>query len=92
MQGGYLMLDCTGIDLLKSSKQTINGIYKQCDDAFKSGKAVYAHNLIWGSGKGCSPIQVMLIPLEDNLYTATASTLQLVITSDNGVKVNNLVA
>ena len=92
MHGGYMMIDCTGIDLLKSSKQTISGIYKQCDVAFKSGKAVFAHNLIWGSGKGCSPIQVMLIPLADNKYTATASTLQLEITSDNGVKVNNLVA
>ena len=91
MQGGYMMIDCSGIDLLKSSKQTVEGIYNLCDVAFKSGKAVYAHNLIWGNGKGCSPIQVMLIPLAANKYTATGSTLQLEITSDDGVKVNNLV-
>lgn len=91
MQGGYCMIDCSGIDLLKSTKQTIAGMYEQCDVAFKSGKAVYAHNLIWGNGKGCSPIQVMLIPLAANKYTATGSTLQLEITTDDGVKVNNLV-
>ena len=38
--GGYIMVDCTGLDLNTDSKQTITGIFNKVDTAFKSGKPI----------------------------------------------------
>ena len=91
--GGYIMVDCTGIDLNTDTKQTITGIFDQVDKAFKSGKPVYAINAtfnISGTGNMTSPVNVMINSDENGGYIATASTLQLWIDSDDGVTVVNM--
>ena len=92
--GGYIMVDCTGLDLNTATKQTISGIFNQVDTAFKSGKPVYAIGAtfnISGTGNFTSPINVMINSDENGGYVATASTLQLWIDSDDGVEVHNLI-
>lgn len=91
MIGGYKLIDCTGIDLLADSKQTIAGIYAKVEESYKTGKPIIAENLAWGDVGIMSPVAVMVLPYAENTYTATASTLQLVITSDDGVVVNNFI-
>ena len=91
--GGYIMVDCTGIDLNTATKQTITGIFKQVETAFKSGKPVYAVGAtfnIGGTGNYTSPINVMINSDENGGYVATASTLQLWIDKDDGVTIVNL--
>ena len=91
--GGYTMVDCTGIDLNTSTKQTITGIFNRVDTAFKTGKPVYAVNAtfnISATGNTASPINVMVNSDQNGGYVATASTLQLWIDSDDGVTVVNL--
>ena len=91
--GGYIMVDCTGIDLNTDTKQTITGIFNKVATAFKSGKPVYCVNAtfnISGTGNTVSPVAVMINSDENGGYVATASTLQLWIDSDDGVTIVNM--
>ena len=91
--GGYIMVDCTGIDLNTDTKQTISGIFKKVETAFNSGKPVYCVNAtfnISGTGNTVSPVAVMVNSDENGGYVATASTLQLWIDSDDGVTIVNM--
>ena len=91
--GGYIMVDCTGIDLNTATKQTITGIFDQVETAFKSGKPAYAVGATFninGTGNYTSPINVMINSDENGGYIATASTLQLWVDKDDGVTIVNL--
>lgn len=91
--GGYILVDCTGIDLNTATKQTITGIFNQVETAFNSGKPVYACGAtfnISGTGNFTSPVNVMVNSDENGGYVATASTLQLWIDKDDGVTIVNL--
>lgn len=91
MNGGYFMIDCTGLDLIKgSTEQTINGLYEECQKALKANKPVYAVNCVWSTNGLVTPINCMLIQF-DGYVIATASTLQIVVTSADKVTINNLV-
>lgn len=52
-QSGYVMIDCTGLDL--GNPSTVTGLYKQLDAAIKSGKLVLLENVVNGTTK-FSPI------------------------------------
>ena len=89
MLGGYFMVDCTGLDLLTQTEQTIEGIFNRVETGYKSGKPIYAYNCKWGDDIIMSPVPVMINPDPDTdgNYVATASVLQLRITPDDGVTV-----
>lgn len=90
MNGGYVMIDCAGIDLLKGeTPQTITGLYKKVQDAMKTGKPIYAGAMIWGSGKPVTPVQVFAIQFDD-MVICTASTLQVRVTSGDIVTIVNM--
>ena len=91
--GGYIMVDCTGIDLNTSTKQTVAGIFNRVETAFKTGKPIYCVGAtfnISGTGNIASPISVMINSDQNGGYVATASTLQLWIDKDDGVQIVNL--
>ena len=91
--GGYTMVDCTGIDLNTSTKQTVSGIFNRVDTAFKTGKPIYCVGAtfnISGTGNITSPIMVMINSDENGGYVATASTLQVQIDKDDGIQIVNL--
>lgn len=90
MNGGYINIDCGGLNLLAESAQTITGLYQTVFDAWKRGKPMYAYNCMWGETL-ISPIAVFAIPFPDsNEIICTASTLQVVIKNDDTVTINNL--
>lgn len=91
--GGYIMVDCTGIDLNTSTKQTITGIFNRVETAFKTGKPIYCVGAtfnISGTGNITTPISVMVNSDENGGYVATSSTLQLWIDKDDGVQIVNM--
>ena len=91
--GGYILVDCTGLDLNTDTKQTISGIFKKVTTAFESGKPVYCVNAtfnISGTGNTVSPVAVMVNSDENGGYVVTASTLQVWIDSDDGCTVVNM--
>ena len=92
MNGGYIMIDCTGLDLLLGdTPQTVTGLHARIADAVKTGKALYANNCIWGEGKPVTPVQVFAIYFADiETYIVTASTLQIIVPKNDSVTIVNM--
>lgn len=87
--GGYILVDCGGLNLLAESSQTIPGIYAQCQQALATKKQILAENCLWGT-EYISPIPVLGIQLYEDTITMTGATLQIVVDDDNAVTINNL--
>ena len=86
---GYISIDCKGLDLLAESSQTISGLYAAIQEAIASGKPIYAINMVWGEVSDISPVQVFTVQFEGYVI-CTASTLQVIVTTEDVVTVNNL--
>lgn len=86
---GYVIIDCEGLELTDSTKQTLEGIFSRVTDAYNTGKPCIAYNCTWDSYK-ISPISVMVNPRPSGNYIATASTLQIEIDPQDGVTVINM--
>lgn len=88
---GYIMVDCTGLDLIKgSTPQTINGLYQKCIAACNTGKPIYCVNAVWDDKGVVTPIEVLIVQF-DGYVIATASTLQIIVTSSDVVTIENMV-
>ena len=86
---GYSQIDCKGLDLLAESAQTINGLYNEIQEAIETGKPMFATNLVWGDVSEISPVQVFSVQW-DGYVILTASTLQVIVTTEDSVTINNL--
>lgn len=88
---GYIMIDCKGLDLTKgSTPQTITGIYDKLQDALMAKKETLACHCVWGDTGPVTPISVLLTTPAENTIVATASTLQVVVTSEDVVTIVNM--
>lgn len=86
---GYISIDCKGLNLLADSSQTITGLYNEIQEAIKTGKPMYAVNMVWGDVSSISPVQVFSVQWEGYVII-TASTLQVIVTNEDVVTINNL--
>lgn len=86
---GYILVDCTGINLLAGEKQTVTGIFSKSTEAYESDKPIWAINLQYGEGVKMTPVPVMAIK-EGGKYCFSASILQIWVDADDGVEVVNL--
>ena len=91
MNGGYMMIDCQGIDLLSNSSQTKAGLYKALQVAMMIEKPIFAYGMYWGTGKPITPIPVFAIQLLDDTIVCTSSTLQVWVTDEDSVEVHNMI-
>lgn len=87
--GGYVLVDCQGLNLLAQESQTIAGIYAACNDAVKSGKPIITTNCEYGEDVPMTPISVMAI-IEDGVIIFTASILQIRVSSDDSIVITSL--
>lgn len=94
MNGGYVLLDAAGIDLTAQSAKTVSGIFAKCQEAFDTGKPVFAYNCAWGtdSNKKLSPLPVFLQKWSSTLFVATCSILKVNVTNEDSVTVESLVS
>lgn len=91
MKGGYLNIDCTGLDLTKgSTQQTITGIYGKVSESMKVNKPMFAYNCTWGNQGNATPIQVFAVQTASDTITVTASTLHIVIKSNDKITITNM--
>lgn len=86
---GYVVVDCTGINILAGETKTVSGIYAKVKEAFETGKPMFACNCEYGAGVPMTPIPVMAI-IEAGVYIMTCSILQVRVNSDDEVWVVNL--
>lgn len=93
MIGGYILVDCGGLELTSQTKQTIDGIYERVKIAYDTGKPVYATNVLFDE-KPMTPVAVMVNPLpgDEDILVCTASTLQIRVDEDDGVTIVNMLA
>lgn len=92
MKGGYINIDCSGLDLTKgSTEQTITGLYQTVKSAFKANKPIFAYNAIWGAKGIVSPIQVFVFDF-GTYFVCTTSTLQINVTNQDKVTITNLIS
>lgn len=89
--GGYILVDCTGVDLLSQSAVTVTGLYAKSKSAYDSGKPIIAVNCEYGEGVPMTPISVMGI-VEDGTYIFTASILQIRVASNDSVTIVPLIS
>lgn len=90
-KGGYVLVDCDGLELNDSTTQSIPGIYKRAKEALYSGKLCLACNCLMNDGV-CSPVAVAAWQEDENTIIATGHVLRITIESDDDVTVTNLVA
>ena len=80
MKGGYINIDASGLDISKTEKQTINGIYKKILDAKKADKPIFLYNVVNGNSGKLSPIAVFCsFASDENTITCNFSSLQIII-------------
>ena len=93
MNGGYIMIDCKGLDLTSNEEQTISGLYADMVNAIKTGKPLVAYNCVWGSNSDSpmTPIPFFAQNWTDSLVVGTASILNISCTSADKVTVTSLV-
>lgn len=89
MNGGYIMVDCKGMNLLAESSQTISGLYAKCEEAMESGKPILMCNCVYGTGVKLSPVSAFMIK-ESDTYTATVSIFQIAVSANDSVTITNL--
>ena len=90
-KGGYILMDCGGLELNDSSTQSISGFYARAEAALKSGKPVYACNCTMNDGP-TTPVSVVGWQEDEHTIVATGHVLRIVIEDDDDVTVINLVA
>ena len=88
--GGYIMVDCGGLNLLESDPQTITGIFAKCRNAIESGKPIIATNCVYGSGVPLTPISVFAIE-QGGEFCLSASIIQVWVSSSDSVRVVGLI-
>lgn len=90
MNGGYVMIDATGIDLLAESSKTVAGIYNKFLKALQADKPILAYGATYGTA-GSSPISVNVIPAS-NAVTVYTGVYSIAISNADAVVVTNLTA
>lgn len=92
MKGGYINIDCSGLDLTKgATEQTITGLYQTVKSAFKANKSIFVYNAIWGTNGNVSPIQVFIVDFS-TYFVCSSSTLQIKVTNQDKVTITNLIS
>lgn len=90
VNGGYIMLDCTGLDLTKGdTPQTLVGMFNRVKQAMETNKPMYCVNANWDNAY-CSPIQIFAIEF-DGYIIVTASTLQVTVTDEDVITISSMV-
>ena len=92
MNGGYIMIDCKGLDLTSAEEQTISGLYNDMIRAIDSGKPLVAYNCVWGSNSDSpmTPIPFFAQKWNSTMLVGTASILNITCTSVDKVTVTSL--
>ena len=91
MNGGYIMIDCGGLELTSQTSQNIPGLFAAVKAAVKANKPIMAYNCEWEDDV-MTPMNVMITPRSSGNYIATASTLQIEIEPNDDVNIYNLVS
>ena len=81
MNGGYCLIDCTGINFSSGEAETVNGIHKKFYDAMGQNKIIFACNIIGDSDDGLyTPIPCICI-LDGETINVTSAVKNFTIST-----------
>lgn len=86
MNGGYFNVDFTGLDLSKSEKQSVTGIWDKAVDALKSEKPIHAYGCTHGAAL-MSPVPAFGWYAAADEIVIVGATFQVHIKNDNSATV-----
>lgn len=91
-KGGYVLVDCSGLDLTETSATSLTGIWKKAKDALASGKPIVAYNCIYGTGVKVSPVACFGFYLASDEICIVGATLHIHITDNDKYRVLDVAA
>lgn len=91
MNGGYILVDCTGLDLSISAAQEIPGIWDKAVEAMKAGKPIVASNCKYGSAD-VSPVTGFGWYISATEIVIVGATLHVHVKNDNTATVLDVAA
>ena len=91
MNGGYIMADCTGLNLALDTAQEIPGIWDKAVKALKQNKPIIAHGCVYGTAK-VSPVTAFGWYLGDGELVIVGATLHVHIKNDDTATVLDVAA
>lgn len=83
MNGGYIMVDCSGLDLTDNEAQTITGIWDKAVEAIEADKPIIAHNCEYGTGVKVSPVTCFGWYIDFDEIVIVGATLHIHIKDDD---------
>lgn len=88
MNGGYINIDASGLDISKDVNQSINGFYKKILNAKKADKPIFLYNVVDGNSGKLSPIVVFCsFTSNGEIITCNFSSLQITVNKNDDVMV-----
>lgn len=90
-RGGYVLLDCGGLDLSSSSAQSIPGYWARTVAAIAANKPIVAGNCVYGSGNNVTPVTCFGWYLSTTEIVIAGATLHVHVKSDNTATVLDVV-
>ena len=83
---GYVVVDCTGIDLAAEEKVTVSGIYAAVSAAFASGKPIFVCNIV-NDDDAITPVNVPVI-ISSGDYVLNVYGATVTIDDEDGVTIS----
>ena len=84
--GGYYMMDCTGLNLALDTAQSIPGSWKKAQTALKTGKPIIAEGCTYGTAK-VSPVTTFCWQIASDEIVIVGATLHCHVKDNDTVTV-----
>ena len=91
MNGGYFLVDVTGLDLTETDPQEMAGIWDKAVAALKTNKPIMAYGCSYGVGAPVSPVPSFGWYLADDEIVIVGATLHIHIKDDDTATVLDVV-
>ena len=91
MNGGYINVDCSGLELYDSTKQTITGIWDKAVTALKSEKPIHVYGCTYNDAL-VSPVPVFGWYIAADEIVIVGATLHVHIKNDDSATVLDVVS
>lgn len=91
LKGGYVMVDCKGLELTETDPQSIAGIWDIAKNALASGKPIIAYNCVYNTAP-VSPVESFGWYLDTDEIVIVGATLHIHVKDDNTATVLDVVS
>lgn len=91
MNGGYIMVNCKGLELTETDPQSIEGIWEAAQEAIKANKPIIAYNSLYATAP-VSPVTCFGWALSATEIVIVGATLHIHVKSDNTATVIDVAA